>query len=103
MKAVWEYEKPITYSQIRTVLTQQKGWESPTVNTLVNRLVKKGILIQVKKEGQTMNELLLLWLSHSISGSLVFLVLILLKSLDYRLAKPGFQPKAILLFPVRLG
>lgn len=50
MRVVWEHKGPITYSHIRTILTQQKGWESPTVNTLVNRLVKKGILIQDKKE-----------------------------------------------------
>lgn len=50
MKVVWEHEGPITYSYIRTILMQQKGWESPTVNTLVNRLVKKGILSQEKKE-----------------------------------------------------
>jgi BlaI family penicillinase repressor len=50
MRVVWEHNGPVTYSQIRTVLTEQKGWESPTVNTLVNRLVKKGILTQDKKE-----------------------------------------------------
>lgn len=50
MRVVWEYNCPVTYSQIRTVLSGQKGWESPTVNTLVNRLVKKGILSQEKKE-----------------------------------------------------
>ncbi|MOA36554.1 Penicillinase repressor [compost metagenome] len=50
MKVVWEHGKPVTYSHIRTVLTQQRGWESPTVNTLVNRLVKKGILIQEKRD-----------------------------------------------------
>lgn len=50
MKVVWEFDGPVTYTHIRTVLTQQKGWESPTVNTLVNRLVKKGVLIQNKKE-----------------------------------------------------
>lgn len=50
MRVVWEHEGPVTYSHIRTVLTGQKGWESPTVNTLVNRLVKKGVLAQEKKE-----------------------------------------------------
>lgn len=50
MRVIWEYKLPVTYSHIRTVLTQQKEWESPTVNTLVNRLVKKGVLIQDKKE-----------------------------------------------------
>ena len=50
MRVVWEHSGPVTYSYIRTELTGQKGWESPTVNTLVNRLVKKGILTQVKKE-----------------------------------------------------
>lgn len=50
MRVVWEHNAPVTYSQIRAILTGQKGWESPTVNTLVNRLVKKGILTQDKKE-----------------------------------------------------
>lgn len=50
MKVVWEQGRPVTYSHIRTILTQQRGWESPTVNTLVNRLVKKGILIQEKRD-----------------------------------------------------
>lgn len=50
MKVVWAQSGPMTYAQIRTALTQQKGWESPTVNTLVSRLVKKGILTQEKRE-----------------------------------------------------
>lgn len=50
MRVVWASKSPVTYSHIRTVLTQQKGWESPTINTLVNRLVKKGILTQDKQE-----------------------------------------------------
>lgn len=50
MRVIWEHKGPVTYAYIRTSLTGQKGWESPTVNTLVNRLVKKGILAQVKKE-----------------------------------------------------
>lgn len=50
MRVVWETGSPVTYSHIRTVLAQRRGWESPTINTLVNRLVKKGILLQNKKE-----------------------------------------------------
>ena len=50
MRVVWERDSPVTYSHIRTALTAQKGWEGPTVNTLVNRLVKKGVLAQEKKE-----------------------------------------------------
>lgn len=50
MRVVWEQDSPVSYSHIRTVLTGQKGWESPTINTLVNRLVKKGALNQEKKE-----------------------------------------------------
>ena len=50
MRVVWEHDGPVTYSYIRTLLTEQKKWESPTVNTLVNRLVKKGILIQEKRD-----------------------------------------------------
>ncbi len=50
MRVVWDHSGPVTYSHIRTVLTGQNGWESPTVNTLVNRLVKKGVLAQEKRE-----------------------------------------------------
>ncbi len=53
MRVVWEHPGPVTYSYIRTVLTQQKNWESPTVNTLVKRLVKKGALIQEKERSIT--------------------------------------------------
>ena len=50
MRVIWNQKEPITYSRIRAILTQQNGWESPIVNTLVYRLVKKGILLQEKKE-----------------------------------------------------
>jgi len=51
MKIVWDSTGPVTYAHIRTKLTQQGGsWESPTINTLVNRLVKKGALVQEKRE-----------------------------------------------------
>jgi len=51
MKIVWDSTGPVTYAHIRTKLTQQGGnWESPTINTLVNRLVKKGVLVQEKRE-----------------------------------------------------
>lgn len=50
MRVVWEHGGSVTYSHIRMALTGQKGWESPTVNTLVNRLVKKEVLAQEKKE-----------------------------------------------------
>lgn len=50
MRVVWDHRDPVTYACIRTALKQQKGWESPTVNTLVSRLVKKGVLRQEKKE-----------------------------------------------------
>ncbi len=50
MRVIWEHGSPVTYTHIRTMLTGEKGWESPTVNTLVNRLVKKGVLAQEKKE-----------------------------------------------------
>lgn len=49
MRVVWDHRDPVTYACIRTAL-KQKGWESPTVNTLVSRLVKKGVLRQEKKE-----------------------------------------------------
>jgi len=51
MKIVWESDVPVTYAHIRTTLSQRDdAWESPTINTLVNRLVKKGVLVQTKRE-----------------------------------------------------
>lgn len=50
MKVIWEHSGPATYSHIRSALAGRNGWESPTVNTLVSRLVKKGILAQEKKD-----------------------------------------------------
>lgn len=50
MKVIWENGGAVTYSHIRSVLCGQVGWESPTVNTLVNRLVKKGVLNQEKRD-----------------------------------------------------
>lgn len=50
MRVVWKHDGPVTYTHIRMMLTGEEGWESPTVNTLVNRLVKKGVLAQEKKE-----------------------------------------------------
>lgn len=50
MKVVWAQKEPMTYAEIRRALGEQKGWESPMVNTLVSRLVKKGILMQEKRE-----------------------------------------------------
>lgn len=51
MKVLWSGNGPVTYTHIRKVLTEKgEGWESPTVNTLVSRLVKKGALRQEKRE-----------------------------------------------------
>ena len=50
MKVVWDAGAPITYKEIRSTLMQQTKWEGGTVNTLVNRLVKKGVLQQEKRD-----------------------------------------------------
>lgn len=51
MRVLWENDKPVTYSHIRkTLIAKDSGWDSSTINTLVNRLVKKGILNQMKKD-----------------------------------------------------
>jgi BlaI family penicillinase repressor len=50
MKVVWNSKEPVTFTQIRATLSQETGWESQTINTLLKRLVQKGILQQVKKD-----------------------------------------------------
>ncbi|WP_291636766.1 BlaI/MecI/CopY family transcriptional regulator [Clostridium sp.] len=53
MKVIWQ-ESPLTASSIIKHLKQQTEWSPKTVQTLISRLVKKGVL-GVKKD-TTLNE-----------------------------------------------
>lgn len=50
MRLLWEAGEPLPVSQIRVELQQRKGWESTTVKTLIQRLVKKGCIAQEKRQ-----------------------------------------------------
>ena len=50
LKVVWTKKAPSTYSEIRTALGGENGWDSSTIRTLIRRLVEKGVLLQEKKE-----------------------------------------------------
>ena len=44
MKVLWRQEKPVSFTDIRVKLHALKGWEKSTINTLVRRLVEKGVI-----------------------------------------------------------
>ena len=51
MKILWE-KGMVTSPQIIEALKQKTKWEKTTIKTLISRLVSKGVIEQVKKEGQ---------------------------------------------------
>lgn len=50
MKIVWNKNTPLTYAEIRTGLNKKFDWGNQVINTMIKRLVKKGVLQQEKKE-----------------------------------------------------
>lgn len=50
MKILWREQSSVPFSDIRTELQETKGWEKSTVNTLIRRLVEKGV-ISAEKHG----------------------------------------------------
>lgn len=50
MKVLWDKGDSITFTDIRSVVIERTGWDIATVNTLVKRLVKKGVLKQEKHD-----------------------------------------------------
>ena len=50
LEVLWEAEKPLNAAEIRSLLERNKNWERTTVLTLIQRLVKKGMLKQEKRE-----------------------------------------------------
>lgn len=49
MKVLWQAQEPLPIAQIRIALQQRQGWEPTTVKTLVQRLCKKGAVLQEKR------------------------------------------------------
>ena len=50
LETLWEAGKALNAAEIRTLLEKNKKWERTTVLTLIQRLVKKGMLAQEKRE-----------------------------------------------------
>ena len=50
LEVLWEAGKALNASEIRSLLEKNKKWERTTVLTLIQRLVKKGMLDQEKRE-----------------------------------------------------
>ena len=50
LEVLWAAGEPLNTAQIRNMLEKNKSWERTTVLTLIQRLVKKGMLRQEKKE-----------------------------------------------------
>ena len=50
LETLWEAGKALNAAEIRTLLEKNKKWERTTILTLIQRLVKKGMLAQEKRE-----------------------------------------------------
>lgn len=50
LEILWEAEKPLNAAEIRNLLGGSKSWERTTILTLIQRLLKKGVLRQEKRE-----------------------------------------------------
>lgn len=52
MRVLWEYDAPMTVTQLRTELEKRLGWDASTTKTLVSRLCKKGAIVRSKSAEQ---------------------------------------------------
>ena len=50
LEILWSASSPLIASEIRTRLNESKNWERTTVLTLINRLLKKGVISQEKRQ-----------------------------------------------------
>ena len=50
LEVLWSAGSALNAGEIRNALTDHKDWERTTVLTLIQRLVKKGALLQEKRE-----------------------------------------------------
>lgn len=50
IKVMWDFGKPITFTEIRERVQNKKGWSQSTIKTLLYRLHEKGVISQEKKD-----------------------------------------------------
>ncbi len=50
MRVLWQAPDALPVSEIRRQLKARKGWEDTTIKTLVQRLVKKGAILQESRQ-----------------------------------------------------
>lgn len=50
MRILWREKQAVSFSAIRTELSDKMGWEKSTIATLLRRLQKKGALSVQEKE-----------------------------------------------------
>lgn len=50
LEVLWSAGKPLNAAEIRNYLGESRSWERTTVLTLIQRLLKKGVLKQEKRE-----------------------------------------------------
>ncbi|MBD5394775.1 MAG: BlaI/MecI/CopY family transcriptional regulator [Lachnospiraceae bacterium] len=50
MEVLWSAGRDLNAGEIRNILNENKNWERTTVLTLINRLVKKEVVRQEKRE-----------------------------------------------------
>ena len=50
MRVLWQSEEALPVSEIRRKLKEKTSWEDTTIKTLVNRLVKKGAVLQESRQ-----------------------------------------------------
>ena len=50
LEVLWSAGKPLNATDIRNGLGESRRWERTTVLTLIQRLLKKGVLRQEKRE-----------------------------------------------------
>lgn len=49
MRILWREKKPVSFSDIRIELQNTMEWEKSTINTLIRRLVDKGVITAHKQ------------------------------------------------------
>lgn len=50
LEALWSAGRALNANEIRGILNQSRNWERTTVLTFINRLLKKGVIDQEKRE-----------------------------------------------------
>ncbi|CAH8713427.1 BlaI/MecI/CopY family transcriptional regulator [Paenibacillus thiaminolyticus] len=54
MEAIWEYDHPVTSTELLRIFAQRgKEWKAQTISTFLSRLVDKGALSIVTRQGRT--------------------------------------------------